>query len=76
LQFLDGTEGMAAIEAENLRIHRQGVTGVPCFMFDDRLAMSGAQDVSVLLKMIDIASHFQGQSPLPPMGLAGLSPLL
>lgn len=45
----------AVIESENLRAHRVGVTGVPCYVFNGRYALSGAQEVEILSRMIRLA---------------------
>ncbi|MFN3077877.1 MAG: DsbA family oxidoreductase, partial [Alphaproteobacteria bacterium] len=42
---LDSSEEIPAVLGENLRAHRLGVNGVPCFIFNDVYAMAGAQDV-------------------------------
>ncbi len=44
-----------AVHSENLRLHRLGVSGVPCFIFADRYAVAGAQDADVLVRMLDLA---------------------
>jgi len=36
-------------------MHRLGVTGVPCYILDDRYAVSGAQEPDMLARLIDIA---------------------
>ena len=45
--------GRAAIEAEERRSRALGVTGVPFFVFNQRLAVSGAQPPEVLLEAIE-----------------------
>ena len=42
---------------------RIGVTGVPCFIFADRFAVSGAQSPDVLLRAIDQAVAAGGTDP-------------
>ena len=54
-EYLSTTNGIAAIRAENLLVHRLGVSGVPCYIFNDQYAVSGAQEFDMLLRMIDIA---------------------
>ncbi len=40
---------------ETAQAHRYGVNGVPCFLFQDRFALSGAQETPILARMIDLA---------------------
>ena len=47
--------GRAAIQAEEQRARALGVTGVPFFVFNQRLAVSGAQPPEVLLDAIEQA---------------------
>jgi predicted DsbA family dithiol-disulfide isomerase len=53
--YLRSAAGGAAVEAENARIHRLGVSGVPCYIFDERYAVAGAQDADMLARLMDIA---------------------
>jgi predicted DsbA family dithiol-disulfide isomerase len=55
LEHLQGYEGYQEIEEQNARMHRLGVTGVPCYILDDRYAVSGAQEPDMLARLIDIA---------------------
>ena len=45
-----------AVYSENMRMHRLGITGVPCFVFNETHAIAGAQEPEILERMIDIAS--------------------
>jgi len=45
-----------AVYTENARMHRLGITGVPCFIFNDARAIAGAQEPDILVKMLDIAT--------------------
>ena len=51
--FLAGDERREEILSEDLYARQQGINGVPCFIFNGRYALSGAQDPSVLKKVID-----------------------
>lgn len=53
--WLVSDAGRAAIEAEERRARELGVTGVPFFVFNQRLAVSGAQPPEVLLEAIEQA---------------------
>ena len=56
LAFLRSREGADAVHAENLRAHRRGISGVPCFVFPGRLAVSGAQETEVFQRLLDVAA--------------------
>jgi predicted DsbA family dithiol-disulfide isomerase len=44
------------IQAENLRAHRIGINGVPCFVVAGRHAIAGAQEPEVLERLLDVAA--------------------
>ena len=54
--WLGSDAGRAAIQAEEQRARALGVTGVPFFVFNQRLAVSGAQPSEVLLGAMEQAS--------------------
>ncbi|MDQ3445365.1 MAG: DsbA family oxidoreductase, partial [Pseudomonadota bacterium] len=54
--WLASDAGRTAIEAEERRARALGVTGVPFFVFNQRLAVSGAQPPEVLLEAIEQAA--------------------
>jgi predicted DsbA family dithiol-disulfide isomerase len=41
--------------AEDRLARRQGINGVPCFIFNGRFALSGAQPPEALLQLLDLA---------------------
>ena len=53
--WLDSDAGRPAVEAEEQRARDLGVTGVPFFVFNQRLAVSGAQPPEVLLDAMEQA---------------------
>lgn len=53
--YLLSDAGIGAIELENARFHRLGVSGVPCYILDDRYAVAGAQEPDMLARLLDIA---------------------
>jgi predicted DsbA family dithiol-disulfide isomerase len=55
LRFLLSDAGLDAVHAENLRAHRLGINGVPCFVIGGRHAIAGAQESEVLERLLDIA---------------------
>ncbi len=50
---LDDDEVAADVRAEEATAHDLGVQGVPFFVFDRRLAVSGAQPPAVMLEVLD-----------------------
>jgi predicted DsbA family dithiol-disulfide isomerase len=54
--FLVSNEGTEHVHAENLRAHRLGINGVPCFVIDGEHAIAGAQETEVLERLIELAS--------------------
>lgn len=56
LRFLEQNEDAELVYAENLRAHRLGINGVPCFIIGGEHAISGAQEIEVLERLIDLAA--------------------
>ena len=54
-RFLTSDEGIDAVHADNLRAHRLGINGVPCFILGGRHAIAGAQEAAVISRLIDVA---------------------
>ncbi len=52
-RLLASDEGMDLIRAEDAFARRSGITGVPCFVFNARYALPGAQPPEVLLRMFE-----------------------
>jgi predicted DsbA family dithiol-disulfide isomerase len=44
------------VHADNLRAHRLGINGVPCFVVGGRHAIAGAQEPEVIERLLDIAT--------------------
>jgi predicted DsbA family dithiol-disulfide isomerase len=53
--YLRSNAGLLPVETENSRMHRLGVSGVPCYIFDDRYAIAGAQEPEIIARLLDIA---------------------
>jgi predicted DsbA family dithiol-disulfide isomerase len=53
--MLEGSEYVADVEESQAFAERAGITGVPFVIFDDRLAVSGAQPVELFVRAIDEA---------------------
>lgn len=58
--MLLGTEEADAIHAENLRAHRLGINGVPCFVVGGSLAIAGAQEPEVIERLLDVGAAGAG----------------
>ena len=55
-RFLASDEELEAVQADNLRAHRLGINGVPCFVVAGRHAIAGAQEPDVLERLLDVAA--------------------
>lgn len=55
-RFLFGDDEVDQVHAENLRAHRLGINGVPCFVIAGRHAIAGAQEPEVIDRLLDIAA--------------------
>ena len=64
LRFRD--DEVETVHAENLRAHRLGINGVPCFVVGGRHAIAGAQDQEVLARLLDVAAVEATLAARPP----------
>lgn len=55
-RFLASDAETEAVHADNLRAHRLGINGVPCFVVDGMHAIAGAQEPEVIERLLDIAT--------------------
>ena len=55
-RFLASDQEAEAVHADNLRAHRLGINGVPCFVVDGMHAIAGAQEPEVIERLLDIAT--------------------
>jgi predicted DsbA family dithiol-disulfide isomerase len=55
-RFLASDAEAEGVHADNLRAHRLGINGVPCFVVDGTHAIAGAQEPQVIERMLDIAT--------------------
>jgi predicted DsbA family dithiol-disulfide isomerase len=53
--FLASDAEVDVIHGENLRAHRLGINGVPCFVVGGRHAIAGAQEPEVIERLLDVA---------------------
>jgi predicted DsbA family dithiol-disulfide isomerase len=56
IRLLNSEQGASDIHAENLRAHRLGVNGVPCFVIGGNHAIAGAQEPEVIERLLDVAA--------------------
>ena len=54
---LASRDGIEEVEAEDLQARRLGINGVPCFIIDQRYAISGAQAPDVFERIFDTADQ-------------------
>jgi predicted DsbA family dithiol-disulfide isomerase len=55
-RFLASEQETEAVHADNLRAHRLGINGVPCFVVEGTHAIAGAQEPEVIERLLDIAT--------------------
>ncbi len=55
-RFLASEDEADAIHADNLRAHRLGINGVPCFVVAGQHAIAGAQEPEVIERLLDVAA--------------------
>ena len=54
--FLHSDIEIEAVHADNLRAHRLGINGVPCFIVGGRHTIAGAQEPEVIERLLDVAA--------------------
>ena len=54
-QYLAGEEDGKEVRAEDSLARRQGINGVPCFIFNYRFLLSGAQEPESFFQLFDLA---------------------
>jgi len=54
--FLSSDEEAEGVHSDNLRAHRLGINGVPCFVVGGRHAIAGAQEPEVIERLLDVAA--------------------
>ena len=55
-RFLSGTEGAELVRRESEAASRMGISGVPCFIFEGKYAVSGAQPPDVFERVFELAA--------------------
>lgn len=70
-QYLAGTEDVERVRKEDETARRMGIQGVPCFIFNRKYAVSGAQEPEVLLQVMRRVKQEQDSEPAAhPAGAA------
>lgn len=54
-RFLASEQDADLVHADNLRAHRLGINGVPCFVIGGQHAIAGAQEPEVIERLLDVA---------------------
>jgi len=60
-RYLEGDEDRDAVLQEDQFARRQGINGVPCFIFNGRYALSGAQEPEAMFQLFDLAREDDAQ---------------
>jgi predicted DsbA family dithiol-disulfide isomerase len=55
-EYLISDEGLDEVQTDNLRAHRLGINGVPCFVVGGKHAIAGAQEPEVIERLLDVAA--------------------
>ncbi|HUK57939.1 MAG TPA: DsbA family oxidoreductase [Stellaceae bacterium] len=56
-RFLSGEDGLSDMLAEDRAARRIGINAVPCFIFEERYAISGAQEPEFFLPVFDLVQN-------------------
>ena len=62
-RYLDGSDGVDEIKKESEAASRAGISGVPCFIFEGRYAVSGAQPPDVFERVFELAAAADSETP-------------
>lgn len=60
-RYLEGDEDRDAVIQEDQFARRQGINGVPCFIFNGRYALSGAQEPEAMFQLFDLSREDDAQ---------------
>lgn len=64
LAFLMGEAGWEEVHQQMAEGRARNITGVPCFVFEDRWAVSGAQEVATFVQVLEEVAGARQQSAL------------
>lgn len=62
-RYLDGSDGVDDVKKESEAASRAGISGVPCFIFEGRYAVSGAQPPDVFERVFELTAAAQSETP-------------
>ena len=62
-RFLDGSDRVEEVKKESESASRAGISGVPCFIFEGRYAVSGAQPPDVFERVFELAVAAKSETP-------------
>ena len=65
-RYLDGSDGVEDVKKESEAASRAGISGVPCFIFEGRYAVSGAQPPDVFERVFELTATAQSETPAAP----------
>ena len=69
-RFLDGSDGIEDVKKESEAASRAGISGVPCFIFEGRYAVSGAQPPDVFERVFELAAAAPSEPSAAPQPAA------
>lgn len=61
-RYIDSTEAIEETLAEDLSARRIGITAVPCFIFEKKYVVSGAQEPEFFFPLFDLLKSEQGKA--------------
>ena len=65
-RYLDGSDGVEDVKKESEAASRAGISGVPCFIFEGRYAVSGAQPPDVFERVFELSAAAQSETSAAP----------
>lgn len=63
IAFLNGNESVADVLAETRFAYENGINGVPCFIFDRRYALAGAQEPEAFFPLFELVQNEAAGKP-------------
>lgn len=63
--YLAGRDDVTRVENEDAVARRMGIQGVPCFIFNRKYAISGAQEPAVFLEALELIKREAAGEPMP-----------
>lgn len=61
--FLESNDGVADVQAETRFAYENGINGVPCFVFDRRYALAGAQEPEAFFPLFELVQNEAAAKP-------------